>query len=69
MHRILVITLALSMSGCGVEVASTAAVSGAAKAKEARQAQQTMEQLKQKLDTATQAGQDRAVETEKTIGY
>lgn len=69
MHRILVITLALSMSGCGVEVASTAAVSGVAKAQEAKQAQQTMEQFKQKLDTATQAGQDRAVEAEKTIGY
>jgi len=69
MHRILLITLALSMSGCSVDVASTAAVNGVAKAQEAKQAQQTMQQFRQKLDTATQAGQERAVEAEKTMGY
>lgn len=69
MYRILVIPLALCLSACGAEVASTAAVSGVAKAQEAKQAQQTMEQFRQKLDTATKAGQDRAVEEEKSIGY
>jgi hypothetical protein len=57
------------MAGCGAEVASTAAVSGAARAQEARQAQQNMERLQQKLDTATQAGQERAAEAEKSMGY
>ena len=69
MHRILVTTLALFIAGCGAEVASTAAVSGAAKAQEARQAQQNMERFQQKLDAATQAGQERATEAEKTPGY
>ncbi len=69
MHRILVTTLALCMCGCGAEVASTAAVSGVAKAQEARQAQQTVEQFKQKLDAATQTGQERAAEAEKAMGY
>ena len=69
MHRILVTTLALFIAGCGAEVASTAAVSGAAKAQEAKQVQQNMERLQKKLDTATQAGQERAAETEKSMGY
>lgn len=69
MHRLLLTTLALFMGGCGAEVASTAAVSGAAKAQEAKQAQQNMERLQKKLDTATQAGQERAAETEKSTGY
>ena len=69
MHRILVTTLALIVGGCGAEVASTAAVSGAARAQEAKQAQQNMERFQQKLDSATQAGQERAAEAEKTMGY
>ena len=69
MYRILVTTLALFVSGCGAEVASTAAVSGAAKAQEAEQAQQNMERLQQKLDGAAQAGQERAAEAEKSTGY
>jgi len=69
MHRILVITLALSMTGCGIEVASTAAVSGAVKVQETRQAQQNMERFQKELDSTTQAGQERAAEAEKAMGY
>ena len=69
MHRILVIALALFMGGCGAEVASSAAVSAAAKAQEARQAQQNLERIQQRLDAATRVGQERAAEAEKAAGY
>jgi len=64
-----VIILALFISGCGIEVASTAAVSGVAKAQEAKQAQQTMDQVKNKLDAATQARQQQTNEAERVTGY
>jgi len=69
MQRMLVTSLALFIGGCGAEVASTAAVSGAAKAQEARQAQQDKERLQQKLDGAAQAAQERAGDAERTQGY
>jgi PBP1b-binding outer membrane lipoprotein LpoB len=69
MHRALVTILAFFLSGCGAEVASTAAVSGVAKAQEARQAQQTKEQFQKKLDAAMQATQQQAHEAEKGAGY
>jgi PBP1b-binding outer membrane lipoprotein LpoB len=69
MHRTLVTVLALFISGCGAEVVSTAAVSGAAKAQEAKQAQQTMEQFQKKLDAATQAAQQKTNEADKATDY
>jgi len=69
MHRILLTALAFCIGGCGAEVASTAASSGVSKAQEARQAQQNLERFQKKLDTATQAGQERVAETEKSMGY
>jgi PBP1b-binding outer membrane lipoprotein LpoB len=69
MHRNLVTILALFMVGCGAEVASTAAVSGAARAQEAQQAQQTMDRVQQELDAAMKAAQERAAEAEKSMGY
>lgn len=69
MHRNLVTILALFMVGCGAEVASSAAVSGAARAQEAQQAQQTMQRVQQELDAAVQAAQERAAEAEKSMGY
>ena len=69
MHRNLVTILALFMVGCGAEVASTAHVSGAARAQEAQQRQQTMERVQQELDAAVQAAQERAAEAEKSMGY
>jgi len=68
MYRLLVTTLALFIGGCGAEIASSAAVSAAARAQEAKQAQQNMERFQQKLDSATQAGQERTAEAEKAMG-
>lgn len=53
------------LSGCGLEVAGTAAVSGVNRAEEARQAQKNLENVKQKLNTATDAMQQRAAEGER----
>ncbi len=64
-----ILLMALFLGGCSAEVASTAAVSAAAKAQEARQAQQSLERVREKLDAATQAGQQRATDTERTTGY
>jgi uncharacterized protein YceK len=57
MHRQLIALFALTLSGCGVEVAGTAATVGAARVEEARQAQQTKEQFEQRLDATMQAAQ------------
>jgi PBP1b-binding outer membrane lipoprotein LpoB len=65
MHRYLVVAVSLLFSGCGVEVAGTAAVSGATKAQEAKQAQQNLERFQQKLDAATQAGQQQLTDADK----
>jgi uncharacterized protein YceK len=65
MHRTLATVLALCVSGCGVEVAGTAATAGATNAQAARQAQRTQEQFQQRLDAATQATQQRLNETER----
>jgi len=65
MYRYLAVAVSLVLSGCGVEVAGTAAVSGVAKAQEAKQAQQNLERFQQKLDAATQAGQQRLTDADK----
>lgn len=57
MHRPLIALFALTLAGCGVEVAGTAATVGAARVEEARQAQQTKEQFEQRLDATMQAAQ------------
>ena len=57
MHRHLVALLTLTLAGCGVEMAGTAATVGAARVEEAKQAQQTKEQFQQRLDTTMQAAQ------------
>ncbi len=64
-HIALFLVSSLALGGCGVEVAGTAAVSGVGKAEEARQAQQSLENVKQKLNSATDAMQQRANEAEK----
>jgi len=69
MYRNMVMMLALFMVGCSAEVAGTAAVSAAARAQEAKQAQQTIESVKQQLDSAALAAQQRAAEAEKSMGY
>lgn len=57
MHRHLIALLAVALTGCGVEVAGTAATVGAARVEEARQAQQTKERFEQRLDATMQAAQ------------
>ena len=57
LRRAFVLALVLGLSGCGAEVAGTAAVVGTAKVKEAEQAQKQQEQIRQRLDAA--AGLDR----------
>ena len=69
MHRTLVTVLALIVSGCSAEVASTAAVNATLKAQEAKQAQQTMDQVQKKLDAAAQAAQQQANDVDKGTGY
>lgn len=70
MQRLLpVAILTIFIAGCGAEVAGTAAAGATAKARESKQAQQNRERLQQKLDTVTQAGQERAAGTEKTPDY
>lgn len=56
--------LMLSLSGCGAEVAGTAAVVGAAKVKEAEQAQKQQEQVKQRLEAAAELDRQRRAAAE-----
>lgn len=68
MHRYFTTVLVLLLSGCGVEVASTAAVSGVGRAQEAQQAVQTTQQFQQKLDASMQAVQQSRDNAEKAAG-
>jgi PBP1b-binding outer membrane lipoprotein LpoB len=68
MYRYLAVAVSLVLSGCGVEVAGTAAVSAVGKAQEAKQAQQDLERIQQKLDAAAQSGQQRLTDAEKAVG-
>ena len=47
--------IVLLLSGCGAEVAGTAATVGAARQTEVRQAQQTQQQFQQRLDAANES--------------
>jgi uncharacterized protein YpuA (DUF1002 family) len=68
MHRYLIVAISLLFSGCGVEVAGTAAISGVSKAQEAQQAQKSLGQVQQQLDAASQAGQKRLTDVDKAAG-
>lgn len=59
MRRVLVLALVLGVSGCGAEVAGTAAVVGTVKVKEAEQAQKQQEQVRQRLDAAAELERQR----------
>lgn len=60
MKTLLVIVMAATLTGCGAEVATTAATSAAVKKQEMEAAQQTKERAQQKIDQATQAIQQSA---------
>ena len=59
MRRLFILALLLVLAGCGVEVAGTAAVVGAAKVKEVEQAQKQQEQVRQRLDAAAELDRQR----------
>ena len=60
MKLLLPLAVALIVSACGVETASTAATGAAIKKQELEQGRKTMEQMHQKLDQANQQVQQRA---------
>lgn len=60
MKTSLVIVMAAALTGCGAEVATTAATSAAVKKQEMEAAQQTKERAQTKIDQATQAIQQSA---------
>ena len=64
MRRAFILILMLGVSGCGAEVAGTAAVVGAAKVKEAEQAQKQQEQVRQRLDAAAEFDRQRRAAAE-----
>jgi len=54
------LALALILTACGVETASTAATAAALKKQEMEQGKKTMEQMQQKIDQANLMGRERA---------
>lgn len=65
MCRYTAICLLLLLSGCGLDVAGSAATGAATKAEEIKQAEKTKEQFQQRLDAANQAAQKQLQEAEK----
>ena len=65
MKKLLVIAMAATLSGCGVETAATAASAAAIRKQELEQAQKTMAQAQSKIDRAMQQLQQRTDSMEK----
>jgi NifU-like protein involved in Fe-S cluster formation len=65
MKRLLAMTAALALAGCGVETAGTAATAASIKKQELREAQKTQERAQQKVDAAVQQMQQRAGSVDK----
>lgn len=59
MKRFSYLVLAVGLSGCGVETASTAATAGQIKRQEVQQGQKTMTQAQQKINQGMEAMQSR----------
>ena len=60
MKLLVSLVLALAVSACGVETASTAATGAVIKKQELEQGKKTMEQMQQKIDQAGLQSQQRA---------
>lgn len=60
MRTTFALMIALALTGCGVEVAGTAAVIGAAQTQEAEQAKQQKEHIEQRLNALEHDIQQRA---------
>ena len=65
MRPYMAIFLALLFSGCGLDVASSAATAAATKAAEIKQAEKTKEQILERLDAANQTAQKQREAMEK----
>jgi NifU-like protein involved in Fe-S cluster formation len=65
MRRLSALALSLLLTGCGADVATTAATEATFKAKEVEQARKTKEQVVQKLDAANQEAQQRLEQADK----
>ena len=60
MKTLLALTAAVALSGCGADVATSAATAASIKKQEIQEGQKTMERAQQKIDAATQQMQQRA---------
>ena len=60
MKTLLVIAMAATLTGCGLETASTAATAASIKKQELQEGQKTMERAQHKIDGAMQQAQQRA---------
>lgn len=60
MKTLLALAAAVALSGCGLDVASSAATTAAARKQEIQEAQKTMQQTQQKIDAAMQQVQQRS---------
>ena len=60
MKTLLAFAAAVALSGCGLDVASSAATAAAARKQEIQEGQKTMQQTQQKIDAAMQQVQQRA---------
>lgn len=65
MRTAIVITLSMTLAGCGAEMLGSAATGAASKAEEIKQGQKTQEQVKQRLDAANLAAQQHLQDAEK----
>jgi len=64
MRTLLVIAIAATLAGCGVETASTAATAASIKKQELQEGQKTMQRAQQKIGDAMQQVQQRADSSE-----
>jgi NifU-like protein involved in Fe-S cluster formation len=60
MKTLLALTAAVALSGCGADVATSAATAASIKKQEIQEAQKTLQQTQQKIDAAMQQVQQRA---------
>lgn len=60
MRKMLAVLAAVSLCGCGVETAATAASAASIRKQELEQAQKTLEQAQEKIDGAMRQMQQRA---------
>jgi NifU-like protein involved in Fe-S cluster formation len=60
MRTLFAFAMAAALTGCGLDVASSAATAASIKKQEIQEAKKTMEQTQQKIDAAMQQVQQRA---------